>query len=41
MAIIFDLLDAPVSDSAHTGPNDLLDPEYVGAAFEIPLLSCK
>ena len=35
-----DLLDAPMSESIHTSPTELLDPENVGVAFGISLLSC-
>ena len=39
MAAFFDLLDALMSESAHTSPTKLLDPENVGVAFRISLLS--
>ena len=40
MAAIFDLPLIPMSESAHTRTSELLDPENVGVAFEISLLSC-
>ena len=38
MAAIFDLPLTSISDSVHTSPAELLDPENVGVAFKISLL---
>ena len=40
MVAIFYLLLTPISESVHTSPAVLLDPENVGQAYEISLLSC-
>ena len=37
---IFDLSLTPKSEIVHTSPIELLDPENVGVALEILLLSC-
>ena len=39
MVAIFDLPLTPVSDSVHTSPIELLDPETVGVAIGMSLLS--
>ena len=39
MGVIFDLPLTPISDSVQTGISELLDPENVGVAFGISLLS--
>ena len=39
MAVIFDLPLTPMSERVHTSTNELLDPENVGVAFVISLLS--
>ena len=39
MAAIFDLLVTRMSESVHTSPSALLDPENVGTAFGISSLS--
>ena len=39
MAAIFDLSLTPMSESVHTSPTELLDPETVDVAFGISLLS--
>ena len=40
MAAIFDLLLTLMSDSVHTSSTELLDPENVGVALGISVLSC-
>ena len=40
MAAIFDLSVTRMLESVHTSPAVLLDPENVGVAFGISLLSC-
>ena len=39
MAVIFDLPLTPMSERFHISPMQLLDPENVGVAFGLPLLS--
>ena len=39
MAVVFDLPLTSMSASVHTSPTELLDPENVGIAFGISLLS--
>ena len=40
MVAIFDLPLTQMSESVHTSPTELLDPENVGVAFGISLISC-
>ena len=40
MAVICDLPATQMSESVHTSPAVLLDPENLGIAFGIVLLSC-
>ena len=40
MAAIFNLPLTPLLNSVHTSPTELLDPENVGVAVGISLLSC-